>query len=559
MDNSGKKNVTVAQALKEILGDDPTILANGENLVKLLDNQYQFTGKQIQDKASIRDALMNFNIGEFLLAAEKENADSEEALKARNEAKEKVREKLQHAGKQENSISRILEIFDEALGWNQKNFETLKAAKNQMGENHEVDEAVSPPSVPVGTASWNCVCGKQGNTGAFCTACGKKREVGEVQNAAVAETTSPQMAQLQENPVQQMRQTQVMPSVQPNLSSNAQSYPKTQPTQSYPQQNYGQPNGNPLNDRKKHILLGAVIVVLLAVLGFAAFKLGMGGNDSSSYNSVAKQDAASEKATRDMVSDLSLGGLDLDCTSDDMKKVCGQEKNAKTVDGMVHHYFEGIEVVTDPGNHDKVCALVSDGADAKTKRGIHEGSTRDEVIKAYGDSSMQSDYQDLRLYEYNFTSMDGKQGILRFAIKKADNTVKYISARLVTDNQQQKKPQADVNGAKGMLMGYYQDITNHNLRSAYNRLSPDMQNHMGAFENFADGYQTTISSVANNLQVVSAEPDRVVISYNLVARDRQRGPVKQQTFVGNATLSNASGRWQIVDMTVKKTGEMELE
>ncbi len=92
--------------------------------------------------------------------------------------------------------------------------------------------------------------------------------------------------------------------------------------------------------------------------------------------------------------------------------------------------------------------------------------------------------------------------------------------------------------------------------ASYNLLSSDMQNHMGSMNDFASGYKTTISNSVSNIHVISSTENQVIINYDLTAKDRANGNrVKIQYFNGTATLSNATGSWHIVDMTVKKTGE----
>lgn len=155
-------------------------------------------------------------------------------------------------------------------------------------------------------------------------------------------------------------------------------------------------------------------------------------SDTKGNSAETKNNGTGTAATREMQTDLSLGGLDIDCTDKDMVNLYGKEDSEKTVNGLVRHKYNGkIEVVTE-GN--RITALVSDGPNVKTKRGLHEGSTFAEMKKAYGTGYMKSDYNDVILYEYTFSSMKGDSGILRFAVNKSDNTVKYISVRLDRNN-----------------------------------------------------------------------------------------------------------------------------
>ena len=111
--------------------------------------------------------------------------------------------------------------------------------------------------------------------------------------------------------------------------------------------------------------------------------------------------------------------------------------------------------------------------------------------------------------------------------------------------------------AQAALIGYYDDITKRNMQSAYGRLSDAMQNQMGVYENFASGYQTTISSQASDVKVQSSSDTQATLSYTLTSKDRTgSGKTKVQTFRGQATLEKgADGTWKITDMNVKKQGE----
>lgn len=111
--------------------------------------------------------------------------------------------------------------------------------------------------------------------------------------------------------------------------------------------------------------------------------------------------------------------------------------------------------------------------------------------------------------------------------------------------------------AQAALVGYYDDITKRNMQSAYGRLSDAMQNQMGVYENFASGYETTISSQASEVKVVSSSDTQASLSYLLTSKDRtDSGKTKVQTFRGQATLQKgADGAWKIADMNVKKQGE----
>lgn len=100
-----------------------------------------------------------------------------------------------------------------------------------------------------------------------------------------------------------------------------------------------------------------------------------------------------------MSSDLSLGGLDLGITLDEMHNRLGQESSSKQDGNHMYYFYEGLKV----GSVDnKLTSLVSENDEVKTKRGIHQGSTLDEVVSAYGNPTSTLAYDGKTLYEYTF-------------------------------------------------------------------------------------------------------------------------------------------------------------
>lgn len=301
--------------------------------------------------------------------------------------------------------------------------------------------------------------------------------------------------------------------------------------------------------------------VLLLALGFGAYHMGASSSASKSPSTTTAQATTSntskpvqKEAKREMKSDLSLGGLDLDMTVDEVHKALGKETSAKKQGKFDFIYYPDLQVGT---YQNVVRALVSDGPSVETKRGIHEGSSLADIQKAYGTDCQAMDYDDLTLYEYSFKSLKGHDGLLRFAVKKSDNTVKYISVRI----PQEEKPaqgvsDAEANKAAQRLNDYYQYITHSREKDAYGILSADMQKHMGTLDQFKKGYRTTLSHSLSDLTLLSTEGnDKVTIGYTLTAHDRASGGVLVQTFRCEATLSKATGSWHIVNMKAKKQSE----
>ena len=280
------------------------------------------------------------------------------------------------------------------------------------------------------TAEWRCSCGQSGNKGNFCVKCGKPRPV-------VSQPQAPQ--QPPQPPMQQMppqnQQTYGQQYGQPNYQQQYQQPMYGQPVY---QQPYQQPE-----DKNKNLKIGLGIAALILVLGlvFFAMREGVLGNEPvpSNYSTVSKNGekaAQNQKAdktrdgSREMQTDLSLGGMDLGMTVAQMHETLGQEISTKQKDGMVFYQYPTVEVGT---RGDMVTSLVSETDSAVTKRGLHQGSSLSEVKNTYGTDYMKSEYGGKDLYEYRYTDLQGQTGILRFAVVQGTDTVNYISIRRTTE------------------------------------------------------------------------------------------------------------------------------
>ena len=130
--------------------------------------------------------------------------------------------------------------------------------------------------------------------------------------------------------------------------------------------------------------------------------------------------------------DKSLGNVSLGDDFANIRDQLGASiKPDKIADsGEIYHYYKSMDVVCD-GN--RIVGLVTDSKNIKTPRGVHTGSTLDEVIDTYGKDYYKTDYEDTILYEYKYSDSTNKPYMLRFAITPSDNSVTYISIRYLDE------------------------------------------------------------------------------------------------------------------------------
>lgn len=135
-----------------------------------------------------------------------------------------------------------------------------------------------------------------------------------------------------------------------------------------------------------------------------------------------------DNATSSMPSDLGLGGICIGYDKAEVYRLIGKENEITNPDrsGNLRYQYPDMEVVVTNG---VVSAFVSKNSSVQTKRGIHQGSTIQDVRKAYGNDYLESTYDGMTLVEYKMTSLDNRECLLRFAIK--NDRVEYISARKI--------------------------------------------------------------------------------------------------------------------------------
>ena len=108
------------------------------------------------------------------------------------------------------------------------------------------------------------------------------------------------------------------------------------------------------------------------------------------------------------------------------------------------------------------------------------------------------------------------------------------------------KPQERETPAQ-VLQAFHRNITNKNYRKAYNCLSKDFQNSM-SYEGWASGFQTTVSSTASDVNIISQTDSQAVLTYTLKAVDNPGGT---KYFRGTAVLIKENDVWKIDEVTNK--------
>lgn len=136
------------------------------------------------------------------------------------------------------------------------------------------------------------------------------------------------------------------------------------------------------------------------------------------------------------------------------------------------------------------------------------------------------------------------------ALSKAKKGALSDSSSAKTKAQTPAAPNPASSGSQDAVRTFetfHRNITNRNLRAAYNALGSEMQSQM-TYEGWAPGFNTTVSSTPLNVEVQSATQDRVTLTYTLRAVDNPGGT---RYFNGRAVLTRHGSVWKIDEIVNK--------
>ena len=163
--------------------------------------------------------------------------------------------------------------------------------------------------------------------------------------------------------------------------------------------------------------------------------------------------------------DLSLNGIDLGISVAEAQSKLGQPVKVEHLDNHDRQYYSDGFYISVANN--KVTALVTKDPKFKTRRGLHVGSTYDEIIDKYGTNSADMTVDNLTLHEYPFTAINGENALLRFAVDSS-NRVDYISIRVVDPPAPRENTDS-----KGQYVGTYNSGMKAYIVSGTLKISPD--------------------------------------------------------------------------------------
>ena len=424
---------SVKEIFRDVLQENRKLLTNREALIERL--EAQGANAMIREFTPVKLALQK-NFGEKFLAADRDLPEEKRISFCDDIAKQLIQE-----GMQEKRAKEATEAFSYALGWTGPKITEAAPYGKMDTSSDETAETDMPladtfPEERVSSAGlWTCICGAV-NEGRFCVECGRVR--GATEEPLPSPAPMPPMA----------------PDVQQPPPANA-------PKMAAPQ---GISSVQAMN---KKLLIGGLCaaVLLFGLLKFSPSepkakeqsqrvaenvqqtsdsprpasqeKSPMEKKENekkqpATTNPVpARQQTSPKKQNQSPSLQVSLNGICVGYDTNKVRALLGKEQ--KITDpyksGHLRYQYPNLEVIITNG---VVTACISKNAMAKTERGIHEGSTLQEVLAAYGNDYSKFDYDGATLYEYKMKSIQGKNCLQRFAIK--NGRVDYVSCRVVDGN-----------------------------------------------------------------------------------------------------------------------------
>ena len=102
------------------------------------------------------------------------------------------------------------------------------------------------------------------------------------------------------------------------------------------------------------------------------------------------------------------------------------------------------------------------------------------------------------------------------------------------------------------LKGFHYSITTKDFKTAYQYLGPEMQQYVGGYDKFVQGYATTIHSLPADMKVVASDGSNATMTYTIYAKDKMPSGEIKQEFSAESKFKLINGQWRIVDTRAKK-------
>ena len=195
--------------------------------------------------------------------------------------------------------------------------------------------------------------------------------------------------------------------------------------------------------------------------------------------------------------------------------------------GYTVYSYEKLSIVV---KGKRVCAIISTEPSVSTKRGIHPGSSVEELQKSYGKTLTRYYSQWL----YDFMSDDEQKCYVGFEVGNGAVLKICIADRDVFDFM----------AASYSLLTFHELITKREYDNAFDYyLTENMKKQLASYERWKAGYHNTVSSKIKKINSVrKISDDAVELTYDLEGVDDPGGT---HYFTGKAIVKKNGGFWAI--------------
>lgn len=253
--------------------------------------------------------------------------------------------------------------------------------------------------------------------------------------------------------------------------------------------------------------------------------------------------------------EVSLNGIDVGIDSNKLQDKLGQPNSRENMGDYEIYSYDNLKVEV---RDNKVYALMTDSPGAKTVAGVQVGSSFDDLVARHG-SDFNKRFDKLMIYEYSKPALNDQTGVLIFSVDGSQDRVVNIVVRLkdggavVGPEAEQAKlalhrflnaiarGESEIRKAyKNMLTGYYQASVNEEVFVKMNE-------------------QFSSLDFNENLEVLSATPNSVILKFNAGSRIRQEPSGTLYTpWTGEVEMVNEAGHWKINSVKAER-GSSTLE
>lgn len=286
---------------------------------------------------------------------------------------------------------------------------------------------------------------------------------------------------------------------------------------------------------KKNVIIAVGVAVLMIIGGIVA------------YFALRDRDRPTGSIDGPRLSELSeteisLNGIDAGIDSNKLQEKLGQPNSRENMGDYEIYSYDNLKVEV---RDNKVYALMTDSPGVKTVAGVQVGSSFDDLVSRHG-SDFNKRFDKMMIYEYPKLALNGQPGVLIFSVDGSQDRVVNIVARLKDSGavfgpeaEQAKlalhrflnaiaRGESEIRKAyKNMLTGYYQASVNEEVFVKMNE-------------------QFSSLDFNENLEVVSAKPNSVILKFNAGSRIRQEPSGTLYTpWTGEVEMVNEADHWKI--------------